>query len=142
MSIAFHFIEIDNFPFIKESHSNWVLSILKENDTNLKSINYIFCSDKYLLELNKKHLGHNTLTDIITFDLSDVGEKLLADIYISVERVKENAIQYNASFENEIRRVMIHGIFHLLGYGDITTTEKATMRALEDKALKNFNDSQ
>jgi probable rRNA maturation factor len=102
---------------------------------SILSINFIFCDDEYLLSLNKTHLQHDTLTDIITFRYQEHPLPLESDIYISVDRVKENACQYNVSFENELNRVMAHGLFHLLGYKDKTTAEAKIMREKEDEAL-------
>jgi probable rRNA maturation factor len=101
----------------------------------INEINYIFCSDSYLLSLNKGFLKHNTLTDIITFDNSEGTGSMEGEIYISIERVKENATKYDVSFEDELNRVMIHGILHLLGYKDKKPSEKALMRKKEEAYL-------
>lgn len=108
------------------------LSCSIENENKLSGdISYIFCSDKYLHNLNLKHLNHNTLTDIITFDYCE--KKIVnGDLYISIDRIKENAKQYNNSIENELHRVMIHGIMHLCGYKDKTPEDQNVMSAKED----------
>ncbi len=100
-----------------------------------KEINFIFCNDNYLQKINKEYLQHTDLTDVITFDHSQ-GKKLTGDIYISIERVKENASKFNATFKSEIARVMIHGILHLIGYNDKSKIEKKLMREMENKFLK------
>lgn len=100
-----------------------------------KEINFIFCNDDYLQKINKKYLQHTDLTDVITFDHS-YEKKLLGDIYISIERVKENALIFNSTFKSEIARVMIHGILHLIGYNDKSKMEKKRMREMENKFLK------
>ena len=102
-----------------------------------KEINFIFCNDDYLQKINEKHLQHTDLTDVITFDYSQ-RKKLIGDIYISIERVKENASKFDTTFKGEIARVMIHGILHLIGYDDKSTTEKKRMREMENKFLKKF----
>lgn len=111
--------------------------VLKKEKKFLDEINYIFCDDEYLLEINKKYLKHNFLTDIITFDFtktSDIGHQT-SDIFISIPRVKENAKKFNVSFENELMRVMIHGILHLCGYSDKSKKEKKIMRGKENEYL-------
>ena len=100
-----------------------------------KEINFIFCNDDYLQKINEKHLQHTDLTDVITFDYSQ-RKKLIGDIYISIERVKENASKFDTTFKSEIARVMIHGILHLTGYDDKSKTEKKRMREMENKFLK------
>jgi len=113
----------------------WIKEVITKEKRPKAEINYIFCSDKYLLKLNKDFLNHSTLTDIITFDNSAEGESLDADIYISIERVAENASKFKNSFDNELHRVMIHGVLHLLGFKDKKPPEKALMRKKEDACL-------
>jgi rRNA maturation RNase YbeY len=115
--------------------SAWINNVVKEEGHIIKEINYVFCSDSYLLNLNKGFLNHNTLTDIITFDNSDIDSALEGEIYISIERVRENAVKYNIPFNEELHRVMIHGILHLLGYADKKPAEKALMRKKEEACL-------
>ncbi len=102
------------------------------------NINYIFCSDTSLLERNIQFLNHDTLTDIITFDLSETSEDLIAEIYISVDRVMDNASKFGVSYENELHRVIFHGILHLMGYGDKKPKDKAVMREMEDLFLSQY----
>jgi rRNA maturation RNase YbeY len=113
------------------SISKWLKDSIANENKELGEINYIFCEDNYLLKKNQEYLNHNTLTDIITFDYSE-GNKLSADIFISVERVKENAVIFAVSFEQELKRVIIHGILHLMGYKDKSEEESKIMRSKED----------
>jgi probable rRNA maturation factor len=115
--------------------TSWIKKVVEKESATIQEINYVFCSDSYLLSLNQGFLKHNTLTDIITFDNSVEASVLEGEIYISVERVKENAKKYNVPFEDELRRVMIHGVLHLLGYKDKKPTEKALMRKKEEACL-------
>jgi len=109
----------------------WITkSVLKEGAA-IGDINIIFCDDAFLLIKNKKYLNHSSLTDILTFDFS-TDKSLSGDIFISTERVKENATKYNVPFNNELNRVIIHGVLHLLGYKDKTEKEKKIMRKKED----------
>ena len=114
--------------------SNWIQSIIEFHNCKLGEINYIFCDDNYLHKLNVEFLNHDTLTDIISFDNS-VGKLLSGDIFVSIERVKENAIEYKVSFLEELNRVMIHGILHFIGFKDKLKEEKKVMRLNEDEAL-------
>jgi rRNA maturation RNase YbeY len=111
--------------------------ILSENKTE-GEINYIFCDDSYLLKLNQKHLQHDTLTDIISFDYSERNE-LSGDIFISVERVMDNANEYKISFEEEIKRVMVHGVLHYCGYKDKTDDDAVVMRNKENEKINMFH---
>lgn len=115
--------------------NSWIKRVVGKEGASIEEVNYVFCSDAYLLELNKRFLKHKTLTDIITFDNSETPLTLEGEIYISIERVKENAKKYKVSFEDELSRVMIHGILHLLGYKDKKTSEKALMRKKEEACL-------
>ena len=115
-----------------------LFNLFRQEGVYIARIDYVFCSDEYLLQLNQRHLQHNTLTDIITFDLSERAG-VVGEIYISVERVKENATIHKTSFENELQRVVYHGALHLCGYKDKTPNQKAAMRAKEEKYLKMFH---
>ena len=114
--------------------SQWISQIIQQEDCEEGEISYIFCNDEYLLKLNKEFLNHDTLTDIISFDNS-LGKQINGDIYISVERVKENSKTYATKFENELHRVIIHGILHYCGYKDKTDEDAKTMRIKEEEAL-------
>ena len=123
------------FSLNNETHfSSWISKTISEEDCKEGEINYIFCSDDYLLKLNLDFLKHDTLTDIISFDYS-VGKELHGDIYISVERVKENAKDFNETFTDEIARVIIHGVLHFCGYKDKTNDEEKLMRFMENYYL-------
>ncbi|MDX2304882.1 MAG: rRNA maturation RNase YbeY [Microscillaceae bacterium] len=117
-----------------EAIINWILKTIKSEEGFCESLNIIFCDDAYLIELNRQYLQHDTFTDIITFDHSE-GNAIEGDIFISIERVQENAQKFEVTFENELHRVIIHGVLHLLGYGDKSPAEKQQMRALEDQYL-------
>ena len=124
-----------NFKLDTESTlSDWIERVVTLYSFTVGEINYIFCDDAYLLALNKQFLSHDTLTDIISFD-DTIGKLVNGDVFISIERVRENAIGYNVSFEEELYRVMIHGILHYLGFKDKTDTEKEAMRNAENKAI-------
>jgi rRNA maturation RNase YbeY len=112
----------------------WIIESAKREKKSVLNINYIFCSDGYLLGLNREFLGHKTLTDIITFDDSD-GKNISGEIYISLERVKENSLKFNSLFQDEVRRVIIHGVLHLVGYKDKKPTDISTMRKKEEAYL-------
>ena len=115
----------------------WIENSIKNKAFTFDEINYIFVDDIYLHKMNMEYLQHDTYTDIITFDYS-VGKNLSADIYISVDRIKENSEKYQTDFYNELARVMIHGVLHLMKYNDHTDEEKKQMRALEDECLLNL----
>ncbi|MFI5163928.1 MAG: rRNA maturation RNase YbeY [Bacteroidia bacterium] len=121
----------------KASVKKSVHSVCQKEKKKAGDINFIFCNDKFLLSLNKKFLKHNTLTDIITFQYPS-GKPLSGEIFISIPRVKENAKKFEVSFENELHRVMIHGILHLCGYKDKTSGKKKEMRKKEDHYLLLF----
>ena len=113
----------------------WIKKVITSENKEMGEINYIFCSDEYLLERNIKYLNHDTLTDIITFNYCK--EKIInSDIMISIDRVKENSTNFDNSFTEELHRVMIHGILHLIGYDDKTEKEKILMREKENFYLK------
>ncbi len=126
---------------IKLKHKNilkkWLKTIVEAEHKQTGTINYIFCSDAYLLNLNQTYLKHDTLTDIITFPYNEAQDLIISgDIYISTERVSENAVVFDTSFENELNRVMAHGMLHLIGYGDKTKAENKLMRQKEDFCLQ------
>ena len=118
--------------------SKWLSEVILSENKKEGEINYIFCDDDYLLEINQQYLDHDTLTDIISFDYS-VGNELNGDIFVSVERVKENASDYNATFQEEIQRVLVHGILHYCGYKDKTEADELVMRRKEEEKMKMFH---
>jgi probable rRNA maturation factor len=115
--------------------TSWIKRVVEKEGATIQEINYVFCTDTYLLNLNKGFLKHNTFTDIITFDNAEEGSALEGEIYISFDRVQENAEKYRVRFEDELNRVMIHGVLHLLGYKDKKPSEKALMRKKEEACL-------
>ena len=117
-----------------EEVASWISKIITNEKREEGEISYIFCDDEYLHKLNVEFLNHDTLTDIISFDNS-LGNQINGDIFISIERVKENADSYKTSFKNELHRVIIHGILHYCGYKDKTKTDAELMRKKEDEAL-------
>ena len=135
--IDFHFEEVD-FSFDKDQHTKWISEVITSEGKEEGEINYIFCDDNYLLALNKKFLNHDTLTDIITFDNS-LGNLLSADIFISSERVADNAIDFKVAFKEELRRVLVHGVLHLCGYKDKSDEEQELMTIKENEKLKMFH---
>ncbi|GAL65333.1 rRNA maturation RNase YbeY [Jejuia pallidilutea] len=122
----------------EEKISKWIVDTISSENYKLQEINYIFCNDEYLHKLNVQFLNHDTLTDIISFDES-VGKIIQGDIFISVERVAENAKDFGVTFENELHRVMIHGILHYCGYKDKTDKDAILMREKENHYLSVLN---
>lgn len=124
-------------PFPRKTAS-WIKSVVAKEKHSLKELNFIFCTDKELHRINLEYLNHDTLTDIITFDNSEKQSVIEGDIYISVERVRENAERFNTAFQEELYRVMIHGVLHLLGYKDKASGDKKEMRNKEDFYLTRY----
>jgi rRNA maturation RNase YbeY len=135
MAIFFHTIDIDPRLKHKTALKSWINDCVLAENKKTGDINVIFCSDDYLLELNRTHLNHNYFTDIITFDFT-TKEVLSGDLYISFERVQDNALHNEIQLETELYRVIIHGVMHLCGYKDKTKKEALLMRAQEEKCLK------
>jgi len=123
-----------------DQYSSWINSLISNHSKIEGEITYIFCSDNYLLNLNKEHLNHDTFTDIITFDYTKTGI-ISGDIFISIDRIKENADTYTQEFSRELLRVMAHGVLHLIGFKDKTELDKAEMRKAEEEAIKLFETS-
>lgn len=119
----------------EELVSTWIDRIIESEGYSLQELNFIFCSDDYLHKINLDYLKHDTLTDIVTFDNSDEEKEIEGDIFISIDRVKDNAKDQSVSFDEELQRVIIHGVLHLLGYGDKTEEEKKQMREKEEGCL-------
>lgn len=132
--LKIHFFSEDISYIIKQKAliRTWIESTILNEGYKLKELNFIFCSDNYLLSINQNYLKHNTYTDIITFDNSEARGDISGDIFISVDRVRENAKKFEVSEANEIQRIMIHGTLHLLGYLDKKKEEKALMTEKED----------
>jgi rRNA maturation RNase YbeY len=119
-------------------YSEWISKIINSEIKKEGEINYIFCNDDYLLEINKQYLKHDTLTDVISFDYS-VGNELHGDIFISIERVRENAQDFDVDFQDELKRVMVHGVLHFCGYKDKNKDDKKLMRLKEEEKMKMFH---
>jgi probable rRNA maturation factor len=122
----------------KTALKKFVEQLFKKEGRRLNSLNYVFCSDKKLLEINRQFLNHDYFTDIITFDLSESPEATSAEIYISIDRVRDNAINHDESIRSELHRVIFHGALHLCGYGDKSKAEKQKMREREDYYLSRY----
>ncbi len=134
-AVNFHSPTISfKLPFPRKT-SQWIASCVKKERMNLVELNYVFCSDKELHEMNVEYLAHDTLTDIITFDNSDRPGNIEGDIFISVDRVKDNAEDLQIPFLDELHRVLIHGVLHLAGYSDKSKAQKVKMRKKEDACL-------
>lgn len=122
----------------EEAIAKWLSDVIVSENKKEGEINYIFCDDEYLHKINLEYLNHDTLTDIISFDYT-VGNELHGDVFVSVERVQDNAIDFNVPFEVELRRVLVHGILHYCGYKDKGEKEELVMRAKEDEKLAMFH---
>ena len=129
------FSEDIDFDLKQAEHvSAWIVKSASNEGQEVEEINYIFCSDNHLHSMNLKYLNHDSFTDVITFDLSD-NQAISSDIYISIDRIKDNAKNLGTDFESELHRVMIHGVLHLIGYGDKTLEDQTIMRSKEDYYL-------
>ena len=139
-SILFFFEDV-SFTFQKRTLiRSWLQRVAKKESKNITALNYVFCSDEYLLSMNKEHLQHDTYTDIITFGYSAKNSpEITGDIFISIDRIKENAKNYNTTFQNELRRVMSHGLLHLCGYKDKAKKDSEMMRSKEEDALSIYS---
>jgi len=122
----------------EEQYSSWISNVISSENKKEGDINYIFCDDEYILEINKQYLDHDYYTDIISFDYS-VGNELHGDIFVSIERVRENAIEFEVAFDEELKRVLAHGVLHYCGYKDKTEEEELLMRSKEDEKIKMFH---
>jgi probable rRNA maturation factor len=134
--ITYHIEDLDFQLLKKRPLSNWIKKTVEIEGKTLSEVTYIFCSDNYLHKMNVEHLDHDTLTDIITFPYNS--NPIEGDIFISIDRVKDNAEDFKTSFDNELHRVMIHGILHLCGYKDKTEEDEKRMRQKEDECLARF----
>lgn len=122
----------------EKKYTDWITNVINLESAKVKAIDYIFCDDNYLVGINQQYLNHDTFTDIITFDYTD-DTNISGDIFISIERVKENAVHFNVELKVEIQRVMAHGVLHLLGYNDKELGETEIMRMKEDEMIKLFH---
>lgn len=121
----------------KLKHKAWLNEVAKQEGKKILELSYVFCSDEYLLQINQEYLNHDTLTDIVTFDNSEDPKKIEGDIFISIDRVKENGEKLGTT-ETELERVMVHGLLHLLGYKDKKKEDKALMTEKEDFYIKQY----
>jgi rRNA maturation RNase YbeY len=135
--ISFNY-EIDFILENEIAFSDWLSAVIISENKKEGDINYIFCDDEFLLDINQQYLNHDTLTDIISFDYT-IGNELHGDIFISVERVQENAEDFSVFFEEELKRVMVHGILHYCGYKDKSVDDEKIMRLKEDEKIKLFH---
>jgi len=119
----------------EEKLKGWISKCIKQYDFTEGELNFIFCDDNYLHKLNIEFLKHDTLTDIISFDYT-LGKLVSGDIFISIERVRENSLEFHQTFDNELNRVIIHGVLHFMGFKDKSDEEKSVMRRNEDSCLK------
>lgn len=126
--------QLDN----EENYSFWIENVINSENKVLGEVNYIFCDDDYLLEINKQYLDHDYYTDIISFDYTE-DNLISGDIFISIDRVRENASDFKVSFEDELKRVIIHGILHYCGYKDKSSAEEKLMRNKEEDKIKMFH---
>ncbi|GAB3757907.1 rRNA maturation RNase YbeY [Spirosoma pomorum] len=122
----------------KRVTQQWLKKQANKEGFSIGDLNYIFCSDEYLLQVNRDYLQHDYYTDIITFDQSEEESKIEGDIFVSVDRVKDNAIQMNVTPQHEMKRVLAHGLLHLCGYGDKSETEAQLMRQKEEEWINDF----
>lgn len=134
-----HFCTEDITFSLKEKlkHKAWLNEVAKQEGKKILELTYVFCSDEYLLQINQEYLNHDTLTDIVTFDNSEDPKKIEGDIFISIERVRENGNKLGTS-DTELERVMVHGLLHLLGYKDKKKEDKALMTQKEDFYIKQY----
>lgn len=137
MAISFNFIETKDVVSQKNKVKSWIKSVAEKRGFKVGEISYIFCSDDYLLDINKTYLKHDFYTDIITFDYTDA-KKISGDLYISIDRIRDNAQELNLGFEQELHRVIIHGVLHILGLKDKTEEEAKEMRKAEEECLKSL----
>ena len=128
-----------DFTLSNEAHyEEWISRIIDSEGFDEGEINYIFCDDDYLHKINVDYLDHDTLTDIISFDYT-VGNEINGDVFVSVERVKDNALDFNVSFEEELKRVLVHGVLHYCGYKDKSEADELLMRSKEDEKIAMFH---
>lgn len=136
--VQLHFIKKFNLSS-RERLKTFIATIFIKEKKAIESLSIVFCDDHYLLELNQEFLKHDYYTDILSFRLSKTSKPLVAEIYISIDRVRDNAKNLNSSFKSELHRVIFHGVLHFCGYKDKSATDILKMRSMEDKCLKRYN---
>ena len=139
MAISFFTHEVSVNLTKRRVLKHFIEQIFKDEGYELSALTYVFCSDEYLLSINKQFLNHNTYTDIITFPLSEKDNAIIGEVYISIDRVVENAGKYNTTVLRELHRVIFHGALHLCGFKDKSSDEAATMRSKEEFYLREYN---
>jgi rRNA maturation RNase YbeY len=138
MGIAFHQQNTHSKLSNRKTLKLFIQKLFKQEKMNLEQLDYIFCTDEFLLQMNQQYLKHNYFTDIITFNLSENTKAVVGEIYISIDRVKENAIQFNTSYVQELHRVLFHGALHLCGYKDKSKKDQVLMRQKENFYLHQY----
>jgi len=138
MGIAFHQQNTHSKLSNRKTLKLFIQKLFKQEKMNLEQLDYIFCTDEFLLQMNQQYLKHNYFTDIITFNLSENTKTIVGEIYISIDRVKENAIQFNTSYVQELHRVLFHGALHLCGYKDKSKKDQVLMRQKENFYLHQY----
>lgn len=138
-AITFHQKEVVYLLKNKTTIRKWITATITAEGFKLEELTYVFCSDEYLLQINQQYLDHDSYTDIITFDNAEQKGVIMGDIFISIDRIKENAAKFSVTVEHELQRVMIHGALHLLGYKDKSTADKKKMTLKEDEYLGKRN---
>jgi probable rRNA maturation factor len=138
--MAIHFFFADTRISLRDRTrlKAFITTMFGKEGKKLSGLNYVFCSDEYLLDINRRFLNHDYYTDIITFDISEKRAPIEGEIYISIDRVKENALSMNQSFRRELHRVIFHGVLHLCGYKDKSKADEAQMRAKENEYLDRY----
>jgi rRNA maturation RNase YbeY len=137
-TVKFHTIDTNPALTQKTRLKQFIKHIFSSEGKELNSVDFIFCNDEYLLSMNKQFLQHDYFTDILTFDLSKDNSAIIGEVYISIDRVKENAVTHNTTYLNELRRVIFHGALHLCGYLDKANSEKTLMTEKENYYLEQF----
>jgi len=137
VDLSFHSEQIQFKLEQEDRHTKWLLDCIHNYRKNCGVITFVFTSNAHLLRMNKEYLNHNYFTDVITFDYTE-GKVISGDVFISIEQVRENAQEYKVPEENELRRVMIHGVLHLVGFNDASKEEKNAMRKMENEALNSW----
>jgi probable rRNA maturation factor len=132
--VYFHSEDVGFLLDKKRLYKKWITQIINQHKKKIGNLNIIFCSNSYILEINRKYLNHNYFTDVITFEY-DRSDKIDGDIFVSIDQVKINCAGLRVNFIEELRRVIIHGVYHLLGYKDDSAEDIERMRKMEDKAL-------
>lgn len=141
MAISFFLHEVSIKLIQRKALKAYLYRLFEQEKVELKSLTYVLCNDEYLLGINKEFLKHDTLTDIVTFSLADAGEPVIGEVYISIDRVEENARKFKVTVNNELHRVIFHGALHLCGYKDKKMAEIKLMRSKESQSLEQyFND--